>query len=300
MENVNTFDAKGAFGNIFGFMGRHCWILLLALIVACLTAKLTYDAGFFFGSWWAAILIEVAALAMVVMRPANGFTWTLKWIMLIGAFALVVFGASQHAAEPHLNADNINPTDKAKLAAMDASIEATKQSVEAVRGQPRNTAMRTQQLAELIEERNAFIASIKPDKDLQAMNMMAVWAAVSFRIVLQLANWLLMHRLAEYVREKQDGRVGQGTGGEPDGGRLLPMPEKPISQEASRLLEWIASKGQPTRHQIFQSKLLAGQAAYDKALAELTRYSLIVCMASGPMNGWTYEAVRDDRERAAG
>jgi len=73
-----AFDAKGAAGDIFGFMQRHVWVLLLGLIVACLTAKLTYDAGFFFGSWWSAILIEVAALAMVIWRPGNGFAWILK------------------------------------------------------------------------------------------------------------------------------------------------------------------------------------------------------------------------------
>lgn len=284
-----AFDARGAFGDIFGFMRRHIWVLLLGLIVACLTAKLTYDAGHFFGSWWAAILIEVAALAMVVLRAPNGFVWTLKWIMLIGAFALVVFGASQHAAEPHLMADNINPTDKAKLAAMDADIAAMERSIEALKGQPRNTAMRTQQLGELVEQRRAFVESLKPDKDLQAINMAAVWAAVSFRIVLQLANWLLMHRLAEYIHSRKAG--GDHTGG--DGpGRLIALPEddRPLTGNAGRLLHWISSRGTVTRAQVFQSKVLDGQDAYDKAIAELIRAAAISCNASGPMAGWTYAA----------
>jgi hypothetical protein len=279
-------------------MRRHVWVLLLGLIVACLTAKLTYDAGHFFGSWWAAILIEVAALAMVVLRAPNGFVWTLKWIMLIGAFALVVFGASQHAAEPHLKADNISPTDKAKLAAMNADIEATRQSVEALKGQPRNTAMRTQQLADLIEERNAFVASIEPDKNLQAVNMAAVWAAVSFRIVLQLANWILMHWLAEYIHSRRR-MEATGTGG--DGpGRLIALPEsnRPLSGDAGRLFNWISERGTVTRAQLFSSKVLNGQTAYDKAIAELIRDASISVYASGPMASWVYTANTGERASA--
>jgi hypothetical protein len=284
-----AFDAKGAFGDIFGFMQRHVWVLLLGLIVACLTAKLTYDAGFFFGSWWSAILIEVAALAMVIWRPGNGFAWILKWAVLLGAFVLVVFGASQHAAEPHLNADNISPTDKAKLAAMNADIAAMQQSIEALKGQPRNTAMRTQQLGELVDQRRAFVESLQPDKDLQALNMAAVWAAVSFRIVLQLANWLLMHRLAEYIHSRKTENAGPGGDGP---GRLIALPEdnRPLTGSAGRLLDWIAGKGTVTRAQVFQSKVLEGQDAYDKAIAELIRTAAISCNASGPMAGWTYEA----------
>jgi len=208
---------------------------------------------------------------------------------LLGAFVLVVFGASQHAAEPHLKADNISPTDKAKLASMEASIAATRQSIEALKGQPRNTAMRTQQLAELIEERNAFVASIEPDKNLQAVNMAAVWAAVSFRIVLQLANWLLMHRLAEYIHSRKTENAG--TGGEGPG-RLIALPDdnRPLTGDAGRLLNWISAKGTVTRAQVFQSKVLDGQDAYDKAIAELIRTAAISCNASGPMAGWTYGA----------
>jgi len=84
----------------------------------------------------------------------------------------------------------------------------------------------------------------------------------------------------------------------PSGGQTIPMPEKPMSTEAAKLMEWITGKGIVTRQQVLASRVLPGQQAYDRALAELTRHSLIVCTASGPMAGWTYSISSYDEGRA--
>jgi len=134
-----------------------------------------------------------------------------------------------------------------------------------------------------------------------AENWIAAATAILFRVALQLINWLLAHWLIAIIARRvqggeqdDDGRMDDG----PEAGRVIHMPDKPMTPEAGRLWAWIADKGTATRKQVFQSRTLNGQDDYDKAIAELIRVAAISCNASGPMTGWTYSANNIEEGRA--
>jgi len=137
-----------------------------------------------------------------------------------------------------------------------------------------------------------------------AENWIAAATAILFRVALQLINWLLAHWLIAIITRRVQGNPQDDDGGrldrEPGAGRLIPMPEpdRTLTPEAGKLLSWIAAKGSPTRQQVFQSRTLNGQDAYDKAIAELIRVAAISCNASGPMTGWIYSANNIEEGRA--
>lgn len=300
LANDQQFNPKMAIKSTACTLASVAWPSLLVILIAALTGVLTYEAGQFFGGigWGKAVLVEIVALSLIAYRPASGLDWFGKIIVLCGAFGMVVYGAAYHAAMPHLEADSIRAEDKVKMAAMGSDIAATMQAIDALQGQPSNIAMRTQQLAELVKQRNEFMSGLKVDKAKAAANMLAVVTAISFRIILQLGNWLLMHRLVAYFNgripvaeyDPQEKEVAI---------KSLPEPEtKPYASQVASGVKWdaatlkILSKieqngGQIKRLQLQQSRI-SDTAGLDPRLNQLLESGVILQEKNGKVSETIY------------
>jgi len=195
MTKDQEFNAGEFFGKIFLGIGSIFLPLLLAIIIAGVSFQLISDAGEFFGSFWKAFFLEMGAIALIAWRP-NDWKKLLRAAALIVAFGIVIVAAGMNAATPHLADSGFSEADKIRLASLNASIESHEKALASVAGQPRNSAMRSQSLAEAIAERDDFVSSMTPDATVVSANWMAAMTAIMFRISLQLINWLLAYQLA--------------------------------------------------------------------------------------------------------
>lgn len=282
-------SSKEFFGQAANLIAKSFFPMILLAVISGITWHLVAEAGTFFGSTAKALFLELGAIALIAWKPRQ-WSWLnlVRGAVLVSAFCLVVIGAGFHSARPHLEDNGLNPADRLKLETLEASIEAHKRSVEAVAGQPRNSAIAARKLREAIDARDGFLATVEQDASVVAANRLAILTAISFRIVLQAINWLLVHVLVGLLtrpitKRREDRGMGQLI--------ALPQSKQPLGENESKLYEWIRERGEATRAQIFQSKKLAGQEAYDAALDVLIRTGAVVCEAKGPMAGWKYRAV---------
>jgi len=291
---MQEFDTWSFFKSSMGIMGRVFFPLLLAGVIAGVSYQLISDAGAFFGGWWKAFFLEAGALALIAWRPTSWLK-LLRGIALLAAFGLVIVASGMHAARPHLEDSGLSTVDRMKLQALEDSIEAHKEAVAAVKGQPRNSAMRAGDLSEAIAARDAFLASVEPDAAVMAENHMAAGTAILFRVALQLINWLLAHWLISII----SGQVQRQTD-ERETGRLIPLPvsNRPLDADAEKVFQFIDRRGETTRGALLASKILPGQAAYDRALDRLIHNGAVSMEAAGPMATWTYST--KNQGRAAG
>ena len=286
---TDTFDTWGFFKSGICIMGRVFFPALLAAVIAGVSYQLIADAGAFFGSFWKAFFLEAGALALIAWKPENWLK-LLRAAALLAAFGLVIVASGMHAARPHLEDSGLSTVDRMKLQALEDSIEAHKAAVAAVKGQPRNSAMRAGDLSEAIAARDAFLASVEPDLTIVAENRLAAMTAVLYRVALQLINWLLAHWLISIIA----GRIQPQTD-EREPGRLIALPQsngpfEKFEGDEARVLEWILDRGETTRAALLASRLLKGQRAYDRALDRLIHAGAVSLEAAGPMASWVYTA----------
>ena len=291
MSNTDSFDTWTFFKSACCVFGRVFFPLLLAGVIAGVSYQLISDAGDFFGGWWKAFFLEAGALALIAWRPTNWLK-LLRGVALLAAFGLVIVAAGMNAARPHLEDNGLAPVDRMRLESMNESIAGLESALAAVEGQATNSAIASRRLGAAIDEKNAFLASVEPDKAVMAENHMAAGTAILFRVALQLINWLLAHWLIGITA----GRIQPQTD-EREPGRLIPLPmsNQPFDADAEKVFQWIERRGEATRGALLASKILSGQRAYDAALDRLIHNGAVSLEAAGPMATWTYSVAGSKR-----
>lgn len=284
MQN-QEFDTLQATKTFLKFACMAFFPMLLVIVIAGISYQLISDAGAFFGGWWKAFFLEAGALALIAWRPTN-WTKVLKGIALIIAFGLVVNAAGMHAAKPHLEDSGLATVDRMKLEALESSIEAHREAVAAVKGQPRNSAMRAGDLSEAIATRDAFLDSVEPDKTVVAENHMAAGTAILFRAALQAINWLLLHWLVSIISIKmgndREKRIDVAPNPQPSEVKTSPEPEgKPLASavkwdsETLKILSKIEQNGGQIKRLKLQQARIADTAGLDPRLNQLLEAGVI-------------------------
>ena len=176
-------------------------------IVICTSAILvTETAGFLretlsipvWKSYCYAIVTEIISIALIeylVLSEVFNFSeWVLRKVcicILILIFCVMVGASAMYAVSPVLKADNMGVIEKAKLQGYDKLIVSQTAILESVRGQKRNSAVRSQELAKTIAKKEQLLADMKPDSTIAGAGKVTIVIMVFLRLILQSGSWLL-------------------------------------------------------------------------------------------------------------
>lgn len=170
------------------------------------------------------ILVEILTLTPKAVEGQGALYLFRKIIasVLVGIFIFVTAATSMYATRPVLNDDAISASDKMMLRELDSAVKyhqenvaSMKAAVDAVEGQPRNSAMRasdlskaSESLKDAIERKEQFIRDLKPSVLLETANTFIIIIMVVLRVLLQSSNWLLAVVLGKLVRSRFFAKTG--------------------------------------------------------------------------------------------
>ncbi len=167
-----------------------------------------------------AIIVELISITLIEISVLSGAAKTggeyiLKKVIifvLICIFTLLVGSSTMFAVNPILKADNISTLEHTKLAGFDKLIEAQQGLLDSVKGQRKNTAFRSQQLAETLRKKEALMSGLSPDAGMAKAGTITIILMILLRFILQAGSWLLAGIAGKLFKSKPAVKAGNGNG----------------------------------------------------------------------------------------
>ncbi len=202
----------------------HILPMFLILIVTGITALLVYETGSFINSilsgdmgYWYAAVIEIIGLVLIEIlcltkAPSDWHEWLYRKsmiVILIAVFVLMAGSSGLYSIQPILSRDNISSLEKTKLAEYNKIINNQTAILDSVKGQKKNTAWRSQQLAKTLEKKEALVANMKPDAGMAKAGHATIILMILLRVILQSGNWIIAGLAGKLIRAKLEPVKGE-------------------------------------------------------------------------------------------
>jgi len=248
----------------------------LILIISAISLSLIAEAGSFLSSglhgYTLAFLLESLVLVSMISKSETREVKIFQKA-LIAAVLVVVTGAASLQAMRSVVLVSAPESVIFRISEVNRDIAALEASLQNLRGQPKNSAITSGKIRELLNKKAELLKQHRPDARMTALNWASSAIPILIRILLQLGNLFLIMILKNRLSAKplftempqpslsaptfsgQQGMVAGFTGVCED--RKTQMPGDCLSADEKKLCDYIRLKGDSITHKkLLESKQL--------------------------------------------